>query len=199
MARFHDAVPIFFCRGRVLQSIMTLKSVFDSFSTMTIYEWALVILLVIAVAAILVYLFADTNTYGMNEEGFLDEHFTSASTMTTENETAFQGPIDLRNLSDLTPLNGGTMNLLLVYDDNCPHCRDFKPTWNSLASKYSGQSVKFYQAGNSNADVRYQVEKQYNVQGYPTLLYFSKGAMGEYQNLRDFSSISTFIDQQSSV
>jgi hypothetical protein len=102
---------------------MTLQSVFDAFSTMTIYEWALVILLVIAVVAILVYLFADTNTYGMNEEGFLDEHFSTA-TMTTENETAFQGPIDLRNLSDLTA-TPGSMNLLLVYDDNCPHCRVF--------------------------------------------------------------------------
>jgi len=177
---------------------MTLQSVFDAFSTMTIYEWALVILLVIAVAAILVYLFADRNTYGMNEEGFLDEHFTTSGTMTTENEMAFEGPIDLRNLSDLTA-TPGSMNLLLVYDDNCPHCRDFKPTWNSLASKYSGKPVKFYQAGNSNADVRYQVEKQYNIQGYPTILYFNKGSTGEYQNLRDFSSICTFIDQQSSI
>jgi len=159
---------------------------------MTIYEWALVILLIIAVVAIITYIFADSNSYGSREEGFLDEHF-----MSTENESAFIGPIDLRNLSDMTPPStSGSLNLLLVYDDNCPHCRDFKPTWNSLCSKYQGQPVTFYQVGNSNADVRYQVEKKYNVQGYPTILFFNDKSVGEYENIRDFSSMSTFIDRQ---
>jgi thiol-disulfide isomerase/thioredoxin len=166
--------------------------------TMSLHEWIIVIVLVIAVVSVLVYLFSDKNSFGMTEEGFLDEHFTD-----TTSENAFKGPIDLTNLQSLENEQSSppSFKLLLVFDDNCPHCRDFKPTWNSLSEKYNqkkvgNRQVVMYQVGNSNASLRYQVEKKYNVQGYPTILIFKDGGVTEYQNLRDFASFSSFIETQ---
>jgi len=109
--------------------------------------------------------------------------------------------IDLANFDDVenTKLTKSNVVVILVYDDNCPHCQNFKSTWNSLIETYNRKVVNdktfyFFQAGNKNANVRYQIEKKYDIKGYPTILISQNNQpFYEYDNLRDFAVISSYL------
>jgi thiol-disulfide isomerase/thioredoxin len=75
------------------------------------------------------------------------------------------------SLTNLNMSGGGVKNqtkptLYLFKAEWCPHCRDFKSTWDNLKSNMDSkvEFVMFDSEKNANEI------QQYNIEGYPTLI-----------------------------
>lgn len=65
-------------------------------------------------------------------------------------------------------------NFVMFYAPWCGHCKQLKPTWEQLAKK---PGVKGVQISKVDCTASEATCKEYNVSGYPTLLYFRNGKM----------------------
>ena len=88
-------------------------------------------------------------------------------------------------------MNGGkapkaTLNLFKA--EWCPHCVNFKPTWNKIQENNDKISFKTY-----DADVHKKDIKKFEVQGFPTLILTTGDKAIEYVGQRDYNSIQEFI------
>lgn len=73
----------------------------------------------------------------------------------------------------------------------CPHCKMFKPVWNNLQDKLKNK-IKFI---TYDSDKDAEQIKQYNIEGYPTIILQAGGKAIEYVGPRDESSLIEFINQ----
>ena len=85
--------------------------------------------------------------------------------------------------------------LVKFYAPWCGHCKNLKPAWKSAASKLDNR-VKFgainCDEGNNRA-----VCKQFDVRGFPTLMYFGpKSSPEPYQGGRDDGSLVKFAEDK---
>ena len=80
--------------------------------------------------------------------------------------------------------------LYLFKAEWCPHCRDFKSTWNHLKNKMES-NVEFVMFDSEKDATEI---KQYNIEGYPTLILKTGGKAIEYVGPRNFESVKDFIE-----
>ena len=99
-----------------------------------------------------------------------------------------------KTLAGFNMLGGGNKQekptLYLFKAEWCPHCKEFKPTWNNLKSNMESKVdfVMFDSDENANEI------KKYNIEGFPTLILKAGGKAIEYVGPRDFDSVKEFID-----
>ena len=87
-------------------------------------------------------------------------------------------------------LGGSSQNEMLLFKaDWCGHCKHFLPTWEKI-SKDSNLKVNFkmFDSEQNKKEI-----KQYNVQGFPTIMFKSGNELIEYNGSRDENSIKEFI------
>jgi len=80
--------------------------------------------------------------------------------------------------------------LYLFKAEWCPHCQDFKSTWKNLESNMKSKVdfVMFDSEANASEI------KEYNIEGFPTLILKAGGKAIEYVGPRDFESVKEFIE-----
>lgn len=101
-----------------------------------------------------------------------------------------------KQLNNLIIQDGGANNkekdttLYLFKADWCPHCKQFKNTWSNLKKDF-GTKVNFIMF---DADKDASKIKEFNIEGYPTLILKSGEKAIEYVGPRNFESVKEFID-----
>jgi thioredoxin 1 len=74
----------------------------------------------------------------------------------------------------------------------CPHCQAFFPILENYAQNVN-PNLPIYQV---NIDVYQKLCMEYNIQGYPTLLYFSNGSLiSEHEGAMDENGLADFVAQ----
>ncbi|KAJ2321003.1 hypothetical protein H4S02_007834 [Coemansia sp. RSA 2611] len=108
---------------------------------------------------------------------------------------------------DLTPKNfkqvvdGSKHVLVKFYAPWCGHCKNMAEDYQKLAAGYAhADDVVIAEV---NADDHRDLGNKFNVQGFPTLKFFSKGGdvakPDDYSGGRDLDSLSSFVREQTSV
>ena len=77
---------------------------------------------------------------------------------------------------------------LLIYSFYCPHCIMFSPNYITLSEIYHND-LFFYAAG---MDYR-KYRDEFNIRGFPTILFYNNGSYFEYNERRGVDKISAFI------
>jgi thiol-disulfide isomerase/thioredoxin len=92
-------------------------------------------------------------------------------------------------------MKGGsdTNTLYLFKAEWCPHCVNFKDTWNFLQKDMKGK-VNFIAY---DADKDKDIIKKYNVEGFPTLMLKTKDKVIEYVGERNIDGIRQFVKEYS--
>ena len=89
----------------------------------------------------------------------------------------------------MTGGNGDQNEMMLFKANWCGHCKTFLPTWEKI-SKDSNLNVNF-KTFDSEQDKK--IIEQYNIQGFPTIMYKVDNTLIEYNGNRDANSIKEFI------
>ena len=92
-------------------------------------------------------------------------------------------------------MKGGsdTNTLYLFKAEWCPHCVNFKETWDFLQKDMKGK-VNFIAY---DADKDKDIIKKYNVEGFPTLMLKTKDKVIEYVGERNIDGIKQFVKEYS--
>jgi thiol-disulfide isomerase/thioredoxin len=102
--------------------------------------------------------------------------------------------LKLKSESSTFNMKGGSENdatLYLFKAEWCGHCKGFKNTWDNLQTEMSNK-IKFV---TYDSDVNKDAIKQYNIEGFPTLILKSQDKAVEYVGSRDIDSLKDFINQ----
>ena len=98
-----------------------------------------------------------------------------------------------KSLTNLNMSGGGVKNkptLYLFKAEWCPHCRDFKSTWDNLKNNMESKvDFVMFDSEKNAAEI-----KQYNIEGFPTLILKAGGKAIEYVGPRNFESVKDFIN-----
>lgn len=102
--------------------------------------------------------------------------------------------IEKQQMSMFNMSGGGNANKPTVYlfkAEWCPHCVNFKPTWNDIQKNMSSK-VEFvtYDADKNKNEI-----KQFNIEGFPTIILKKEDKAIEYVGPRDINSVKEFIEQ----
>ncbi|XP_047490623.1 protein disulfide-isomerase A6 homolog [Penaeus chinensis] len=77
----------------------------------------------------------------------------------------------------------------------CGHCKNLAPHWQKAATELKGK-IKM---GALDATVHTVMASRYGVQGYPTIKYFHKGDVGDYDGGRTASDIVAWADDKAAA
>ena len=86
--------------------------------------------------------------------------------------------------------------LVLFYVDWCPHCKNFKPTWEKATKKLNNTTIN----GNKvrlesvNCEEDPETGKKYDVEGYPTIMAMTSGGPQEFNGDRSLSGIKEYLN-----
>ncbi len=91
-------------------------------------------------------------------------------------------------------MTGGSSNMNSIYlfkAEWCGHCQGFKPTWNKLKEEMKSK-INFvtYDSEKNSKEI-----KEYNIEGFPTLIMKVGNKAIEYVGPRDEQSVKDFINQ----
>jgi len=83
--------------------------------------------------------------------------------------------------------------VILYYSDMCGHCIQLKPTWNKLCDSIKNKKdITIINVEENN--IEYLPEKyKKNIQGYPTIIKYSRGKKREYEGNRELDDLKKFI------
>ena len=102
--------------------------------------------------------------------------------------------INLKSHNKHNLLGGAVKNenntLYLFKAEWCGHCKAFKSTWNELQNNVDNK-INFV---TYDADKDAKIMKEYNINGFPTLMIKSDNKIIEYNGNRDLNSIKDFIN-----
>ena len=92
--------------------------------------------------------------------------------------------------------------LVLFYADWCKHCKNFKPTWESVSSSINTEENKkmiSVNVGNNSSESQ-SLMKEYNVTGFPTIVLIdqnnNKKVIEPYEGKRDKASLENYVNQK---
>ena len=83
--------------------------------------------------------------------------------------------------------------VILYYSDMCGHCIQLKPAWNKLCN--SIKNKKDITIVNVEANNFEHLPEKYreNIEGYPTIIKYSRGKKREYKGNRELADMKKFI------
>lgn len=78
----------------------------------------------------------------------------------------------------------------------CGHCEEFQPIWDLFVSNYG--NYEFVELKQVKYDEKPKIVKQYNVQGFPTILGLENGEkVREFSGARTYENLITFLNEMS--
>jgi protein disulfide-isomerase-like protein len=93
------------------------------------------------------------------------------------------------NFEDLVLKKKSEMWLVMFYAPWCGHCKHLKPIFDEAAPKARSYGMRM---GKMDATANAIIPKQYDVKGYPTLLYYRKNEPQKYAAARDLEGFIEF-------
>ncbi|CAF3519675.1 unnamed protein product [Rotaria socialis] len=107
-------------------------------------------------------------------KSMLNFMFDPSGDLPWEEDTTAQSVLHLNSPKDLEKaLKKQFPMLAMFYAPWCGHCKRLKPTYAEVAGEVRGQHI--LAAMNVDKEGCYPVRKQFNITGFPTLIYFEKG------------------------
>ncbi|XP_050304030.1 protein disulfide-isomerase A5 [Anthonomus grandis grandis] len=100
--------------------------------------------------------------------------------------------IHLTSLTFDSTLKASESVLVMFYAPWCGHCKRMKPEYEAAAAQMKEQGVKGILAA-VDATKDPSVASRFNVKGYPTVIYFSKGEQLYSPNVREAAKIVDFM------
>ena len=86
--------------------------------------------------------------------------------------------------------NGGNMTEIILFKASwCPHCTNFLPTWKRIQQSLKGK----YQFTTYDSDLNKDIIKQWEVEGYPTIMIKKGSKTEEYKGSRDYDALFNHI------
>lgn len=94
----------------------------------------------------------------------------------------------------ITQLGGSTKDheLYLFKADWCSHCKAFKKNWEELKNSNLKNKVKFITI---DADADKKIINEWNIGGYPTVIFKNGDTAIEYNGDRSVKSINDFLNK----
>ena len=84
-----------------------------------------------------------------------------------------------------------TKKVMLFYADWCGHCTTFKPIWQELKKTFDVNGIEH----SDFEDTKNKEEmSRYNIGSYPTIKIEENGEVTEYNGLRDYNSILSYLE-----
>ena len=83
--------------------------------------------------------------------------------------------------------------VILYYSDMCGHCIQLKPTWNKLCDSIKNKKDITIINVEANNFERLPEKYKKNIEGYPTIIKYSRGKKIEYNGTREFADLKKFI------
>ena len=102
--------------------------------------------------------------------------------------------LNLHNKKEVNDVIVSSRNfVILYYSDMCGHCIQLKPTWNKLCD--SIKNKKDITIINAEANNFEHLPEKYkkNIEGYPTIIKYSRGKKSEYNGTRELADLKKFI------
>jgi thiol-disulfide isomerase/thioredoxin len=99
----------------------------------------------------------------------------------------------IKNQDNKLVMTGGKNNnsIYLFKSDSCPHCIRFNPVWLKLQDEMKNK-LNFI-TYDSEKDLNKM--RQYNITGFPTLIFKDKNKAIEYVGPHDEENVKNFINQ----
>ena len=82
----------------------------------------------------------------------------------------------------------GTISLILIYSDSCPHCRRFEPEFIKLSERYNSLFDFYVLPSKSNYKAKFKIR------GYPTMFFFDGNNFIEHKGRNNFETISYILE-----
>ncbi|KAL4716298.1 hypothetical protein ACJJTC_014778 [Scirpophaga incertulas] len=91
-------------------------------------------------------------------------------------------------------------NFVMFYAPWCKHCTDFHPIWQAFGKLVNSKDSNFAIA-QVDCTLHLKLCYEYEITGYPTLLYFRKSSQTpiEYKGTRDLTSLTLFLSDAFSM
>jgi thiol-disulfide isomerase/thioredoxin len=94
--------------------------------------------------------------------------------------------------------------LVLFFSNNCGYCKELKPEWESavsqLDSKYIASIDCSPSAGGTVDEEVTKIMKEYNITGFPTILYFNNGLVQEtYDGERTAKAMVEYVKEKNEI
>lgn len=87
-------------------------------------------------------------------------------------------------------------HILMMYAPWCGHCQKLKPTWDKIAKKPGVDGIK---VGKVDCTASETTCKEFDVKGYPTILYFRNGTkIGNYNGAKTETEIKEYMSRMRS-
>jgi len=85
------------------------------------------------------------------------------------------------------PLDRNEKSITLYYWSQCGHCKAMMPGWNSMGHSYKSITIRKVERSNNT---------EYDVDGYPTIIYRYRDIEEIYQGGRDPQSIKAYLNSK---
>ena len=102
--------------------------------------------------------------------------------------------LNLHNKKDVNDVIISSENVvILYYSDMCGHCIQLKPTWNKLCDSIKNKKDITIVNVEANNFEHLPVKYKKNIDGYPTIIKYSRGKKSEYNGNRELTDLIKFI------
>ena len=102
--------------------------------------------------------------------------------------------LNSKNFEHLTQVSTGATTgdwFIKFYAPWCGHCKRLQPTWEELARKLKDEDA-YVNVASVDVTANPEFGRRFDIRGYPTLLFFSKGKMYSYKGARDVTSLYNY-------
>lgn len=87
----------------------------------------------------------------------------------------------------------GNNVVILYYSDMCGYCIQLKPTWDKLCNSIKNKKDIIVVNVEANNFEHLPAKYKKNIDGYPTIIKYSKGKKSQYEGNREYADMKKFI------
>ena len=147
-----------------------------------------IIIIVLLIAFVFYTLYTCLSTqYGYKQKKKVDNTYVESFTAELSTE-----------IKILKPENISQNEIVIVkfYAPWCGYCKKIEPDWKKIIKKYHNKNIKnkIVKVQQLDCDKHEKEEKKHKIPGYPTIRIYTKGQQLEFEETRDFTHISKFIE-----